>query len=222
MNIVFLTGLPRSGSTLFCSILAQNPDIHTGRLSNLCDLMWNAQYGLNNYAGISGKPADNHNYIISKLPDLYYEGNNKKVIIDQCRGWTLPPNFDLITKYINTNPKILCLTRDIDDVRKSYENLFLENERNDFSGSGYELELMRNVSAVEYAKTLPQEFVHFINYNELVLNTLDVLKNVYSFIGEKVFNHDLENIVCNFEDDESHGGLLGLHTVRNTIGFRTN
>lgn len=220
MNIVFFGGLPRSGSTLLCSILSQNPEICTGRISNLCDLMWNAQWSLDNYAGFSGLPAKNHGYIMSNLPEIYYKDDLDKTIIDQCRAWTLPANLSMITRYITPEPKVICLTRDIDEIRNSYINLFLENGRNDFEGSGYETELMRNISAVENAKTLPEKNVHWVNYNDLVLDTENTLQKIYSFLEKESYKHDLKNIICDFENNELHNGLSGLHTVRKEIGFR--
>jgi sulfotransferase len=220
LNIVFLTGLPRSGSTLLCSILSQNKKIAAGRISNLCDVMWSAQTSLNNYASISGVQATNNDLILSELPKLYYFQDQAKVIFDQCRAWTLPANLQMIIQHITYEPKIVCLTREIKEIEQSYVDLFARNGRNDFVGSAYENELIRNVAAVEYAKKLPQEWVHWIDYNDLVESTESVLDGIYSFIGQERFDHDLENIVCDFSDSESSGGLIGLHDVRKQIGFR--
>jgi sulfotransferase len=217
-----LAGLPRSGSTLLCSILSQNPEIVAGRISNLCDLMWNAKVSLENYKFISGQAATNHDLVLSKLPELYYSGNDDKLVFDQCRAWTLPANVQMILNHLDEAPKIVCLTRDIDEVKRSYVDLFERNGRNDFVGSGYENELIRNVAAVEYARELPEGWVHWIQYNELVESTDRVLDDLYYFIGQARFDHDLENIVCDFSDSESVGGLIGLHDVRKKIGFRNS
>ena len=220
MDIAFLTGLPRSGSTLLCSILSQNPKIVSGRISNLCDLMWNAQWSLDNYAGFTGKQADNHDQILSSIPGSYYAGHEEKIVIDQCRAWTIPANMAMITKFISDDPRIICLTRDEEEVRQSYRNLFSRNGRTDFDGSGFEEELMRNIFAVENAKTLPKNWVHFVEYNDLVSDTENVLRDIYKFLNKDFFEHDLENIVCSFEDNESITGLVGLHEVRSSVGFR--
>ncbi len=38
-NIYFLSGLPRSGSTVLAAILSQNPNIHATSTSNLLDTL---------------------------------------------------------------------------------------------------------------------------------------------------------------------------------------
>lgn len=39
-NFIGVTGLPRSGSTLLCQLLAQHPDLHgDGRSSALCNTL---------------------------------------------------------------------------------------------------------------------------------------------------------------------------------------
>ena len=39
-TIHFISGLPRSGSTLLCNILAQNPRFHTTATSGIMDIMF--------------------------------------------------------------------------------------------------------------------------------------------------------------------------------------
>jgi sulfotransferase len=182
--------------------------------------MWNAQTSLNNYKTISGKQATNHSLILSSLPNIYYADVKQKTVIDQCRAWTLPANIDMITSHITTKPKIICLVRGQEEVRNSYFSLFKRNNRNDFIGSGYEQELFRNIAAVENAKQLPEGWVHWVEYEELINSTEQVLDGLYSFIGEDTYQHDLENIVCNFADSELASGLIGLHEVRAKIERR--
>ncbi len=43
-NFYFISGLPRTGSTLLSSILYQNPLIHTEGNSALCQLMWDIMF----------------------------------------------------------------------------------------------------------------------------------------------------------------------------------
>lgn len=177
---------------------------------------------LENYRFISGQAATNHDLVLSKLPELYYSGNDDKLIFDQCRAWTLPANMQMIVDHIDKAPKIVCLTRNIEEVERSYVDLFERNGRNDFVGSGYENELIRNIAAVEHARELPEGWVHWIQYNELVESTDRVLDDLYSFVDQARFDHDLQNIVCDFSDSESVGGLVGLHDVRKKIGFRNS
>ena len=42
MEMVFLAGLPRTGSTVLSAVLSQNPDIYAGTNSPVCQLMIDA------------------------------------------------------------------------------------------------------------------------------------------------------------------------------------
>jgi sulfotransferase len=42
----FLSGLPRSGSTLLGSLLNQNPEVHSGPNSPICGMMWHLEQSI--------------------------------------------------------------------------------------------------------------------------------------------------------------------------------
>ena len=182
--------------------------------------MWNAQLSLDTYKSISGQAADNHDVIMSALPTLYYSHASDRLVIDHCRAWTMPANMHMMTRYITDRPRIICLSRDIKAVERSYIDLFRRNGRDDFYGSEYEQELFRNRAAVQHARSLPARWVHWVEYDDLVTSPIDVLDGIYAFLGLKMFQHDLENIVCDFANSESSSGLVGLHDVRRSVAFR--
>lgn len=213
----FIAGTPRSGSTLLVSLLSQNPLFKTGRLSGLCELMWQTKSVFDSYASQTGQPATFANETIASLPYLYH-GNNGKIVFDFCRGWMNVANLDIIRKYITNQPKIICPYRNIDDVIDSYIKLFARNGRGDFCESSFYTEMLNNFHYLELALKSNDDCFLFIDYKDLVDSPLLVVKRIYSFLDIQFFEHDFMNIVCDFSDSESVHGLIGLHDVRREIG----
>lgn len=191
-------------------------------MSALCELMWQTKAVFDSYAASTGKPAEYADSTISALPGLYYQNDNESIIFDFCRSWTKQANLDLIYKYITDKPKIICPFRDKLEVINSYQKLFELNNRSDFFESGFYYEMINNFDSLEHAMGLGDERFLFINYKDLVVNSKEVFKNIYSFINIELFEHDFDNVICKFSDNEAVSGLIGLYDVRRKIGFRNN
>jgi sulfotransferase len=220
-NLAFIAGTPRSGSTLLVSILAQNPKLKAGRMSSLCELMWQTKSVLDSYATATGQQAENHDGIIASIPGSYYQDVDKEIVFDFCRSWTKQANLDLISKYITNRPKIICPFRDKNEVINSYQKLFESNNRTDFFESGFYYEMLDNFDSLEYAMNLNDKRFLFIDYKNLVESPQLVFDNIYLFLGMESFDHDFNNIVCSFTENEMVTGLIGLHDLRKTISWRS-
>jgi len=226
-QFVALSGLPRSGSTLLSAILHQNPDIYAEGNSAVCQLMWDMQQSCET---TSKEQLDaNYRYdtayqLVKAIPDIYYQNTTRPIVVDKCRSWTLPANQDLLRRYVTDTPKTIVLTRPTDEILNSFESLHKLNNK-PFDANEYLREdsepLMRSLRGVEWAKQVNQGEFLFIDYAELVADTNEVLDKIYSFIGAKRFEHDLENIENTLPENDAVYGLLGMHDVRKTIKLRT-
>jgi sulfotransferase len=219
VKLHFLSGLPRSGSTLLTTLLYQNPLIHTEGVSALCDLMWNAQRSLDCDAIKSAHKQQIAENIVTSLPAMYYSNTTRPIVIDKCRAWTLPLNVKMLKHYYT--PKIICCVRDIDEVVQSFVSLFERNGRNDFFGSPFESELQMAQAGLKSAiESNDTDTFLLVDYNDLIGDTQRELDRIYKFLGMKSFQHDLANIVTMNPVKDSVYGLEGMHYVRNTIGKR--
>jgi sulfotransferase len=228
----FLSGLPRSGSTMLSAILSQNPEIHAEGNSGLCQIMWDIHQSCTVHS-LEQLKANNRfeklpKEIASQIPHLYYKDSEESIIIDKCRAWTLPMNTDLIKNYITNDYKIIVLERPIVEVVKSFLRVHQENpltfnmkyiedlliQNNDV--------LMKPLQGIVWAKENNQNnnFL-FINYNELTFYPEETIKKIYDFCGWEYFNHDFTNIIPKYpENDFSAYGLKNLHEVRPKIEKR--
>jgi sulfotransferase len=221
-DIFFLSGLPRTGSTLLTSILSQNLNIHTEGNSALCQLMWDMKVSCETTQQINNKPGL-QDKLISEIPNIFYE-NTSGYIIDKCRSWTMPANLDLIEKYITKTPKIIVMVRPIIDIVKSFVFIRQMNNWKDpevgLLDDGSE-PIMRSLIGVRYAKQINTGQFLFIEYDDLINNTKNTLDNIYNFLGLPTYSHNLDNIInLNSEADEELN-MIGLHDIRSTITRRS-
>ena len=95
----FLSGLPRTGSTLLSSLLSQNDKIYAGGNSPVCQLMWDMQVSVNTTSReqiLANNKLNIANNMISNIPNLYYEDVKQGIIVDKCRSWTISENVNII------------------------------------------------------------------------------------------------------------------------------
>ena len=120
----FISGLPRSGSTLVSAILRQNPRFHAGISSSLCPLFTSAMNIMagEGHALISGERREN---VLRGLFDSWAadlpEG---AVMFDTNRLWTarLPALLAIMP-----DAKIICTVRSVAAIMDSIERLIRAN-----------------------------------------------------------------------------------------------
>lgn len=221
LDITFLTGLPRTGSTLLTSILSQNSAIHTEGNSALCQLMWDTQVSCWNTEQVKNKP-NIENTLLKSLPELFYK-NVSGHIIDKCRSWTMPDNLDLIDKYITKEPKFIVMLRSITDIVKSFVYVRTlngwENAEQGLLDTNSE-PIMRSFNGVKHALSINKGQFLFVQYEDLVNNPNETINNIYDFLGWQHYQHDFERIENKTPENDEHLKLIGLHDIRQTLGKR--
>lgn len=224
-KIFFLSGLKRTGSTLLGSILSQNKNIFVSGNSPLLQIMWEANetiYSTDTYASIMANSCINEcQDIIKEMPKVFYKNKDYNFIIDKNPYWAHPNNFKLIKEYIDKNPKIIIMVRDIRDVTKSIFNIYKENninfdQNNIFSDN--KNAIVAQVDGIEWAKNNNQNnnFL-FIDYEELVINTENIIKKIYNFYEIKKYDHSFDFIENKNKENDEYYGLKNLHKVRPQI-----
>ena len=225
-QFVCLSGLPRSGSTLLSAILCQNPKIHAEGNSAVCQLMWDMKQSLLNNCN-EQIIANNRNHtiynLISNIPNIYYKDIdiNEKIIVDKCRTWTLHDNVEILKKYVDNNIKIIVLERPIVEIVNSIVKLYRKNNRIIDVEKLLDIEtepIMRPFAGIINAKknNLDNNFL-FISYKELIENTEETIKKIYNFCNWEYFNHDFNNIISKYKENDEIYGLNGFHDVFSKI-----
>ena len=210
----FLSGMPRTGNTLLSALLNQNPKMYSSPLSPVCEQMHRLNVTLQEPNALRNEENfERTKYILNNYIQNFYSDVNKPIIFDREKYWLSPPNLDLIFNYITPNPKIIFTVRNYVDVLASYVNLSLADIEYEIEKQylcikdlpRYDLVaeyLSRTNSSLDLSmlcirtglKEEYKKYVHFIDYNDLVTFPEQTLKDMYFFLEEEPFKHDLNNI----------------------------
>ena len=226
MTFVALSGLPRTGSTLLSAILSQNPDVHAEGNSAVCQLMWDMQQSCEGAASeqlhANNRQATQDD-LVRAIPAIYYKNTTATHIVDKCRSWTLPDNMAMIRRYITDRPKVIVLTRPIDEIVQSFVRLRQDNGWADPEAGLLDPmsePIMRSQFGVEHARATNQGEFLFIEYAQLVDDTAAVIDSIYEFCEWEPFAHSFTGIKNKHQENDLVYGLLGQHEIRSEIGRR--
>jgi len=232
-RVHFISGLPRSGSTLLAGILRQNPDFHAAMSSPVAALM-NATLEQTS-AGSEFAPffdEARRKGLCRALFDAYYQGESgKRVIFDTNRIWTarLHQLVELFDDF-----KVICCVRNPAWVMDSFERIYRKNPF-DYSrmftpgnrATVYSrCEALVNAGgAVGSAWTALKEAYYgefskrllLVDYDLLVHRPARTIELVYQFLGEPTCTHDFDNVDYAANEFDSHLGVKGLHAVRRKV-----
>ena len=237
-KLFFLVALPRSGNTLFASIMNQNPEIACTANSVTLEIMKNlflikTTDTFKNFPDY--KSLDN---VMDNVFTNYYQQWPQRIIIDRGPALTSanPGNFELIQKHFKPGFKCIVLLRDLMEVFASYMKWYTENPNsfvNKFGKTDEEklLGLMKEEGAiVKDLKAIKNSYnyfnsCHYVRYDDIVTNPEKEFKKIYKFLDEPYYPHYFENLKqININDIEYDDTVVGknMHTIRTTVRKKTN
>ena len=207
-KLFFLVAMPRSGNTVFASLINQNPEIVCTANSITLEIMKDL-YLLKTTDVFQNFPDHKSlNNIMDVVYDLYYKDWPQQIIID--RGPVLatgnPGNFELIKIHYKRPFKCIVLLRDLMDVLASYMRWYTENpdafpNRNNLKNDEEKLLYIMNkdgavakdLEAIKNAFNYP-DICHFVKYDDLMTNPTEELQKIYKFLEEPYYPHYFENL----------------------------
>jgi sulfotransferase len=234
-GIHFISGLPRSGSTLLAAILRQNPRFHAGMTSPV-GAMYLALEGAmsrRNEAAVFIEEAQRRD-ILKGLFDNYYRSlQQEKLVFDTNRIWCakLPGLTQLFP-----NARIVCCVRDVGWIMDSIERLVRKNAF-ELSGMfgfepgstvytrvnrvatsdgmvGYALDALKDGFFGEQASKMI-----LVEYEALARAPRSTLDHLYTLLNEPPFEHDLEHVDYKADEFDLALGTPGLHTIRPKVDW---
>lgn len=230
-QLFFLVALPRSGNTLFTSIINQNPEIvatpNSITLEIMKDLFLLKETDVfQNYP--DHRSLDN---VLDIVYDTYYKDWPQRIIIDRGPVMT-PGNFALMQKHFKRPFKCIVLLRDLMDVLASYMKWYTENSdafpnRFNLKNDDEKLSMVMNtkgavakdLDAIKNAFNYP-DICCFVKYDDLVAQPEKEFRKIYQFLGEPYFNHkfeDLQQIEVNgMKYDDTIVGK-NMHKIRSVV-----
>lgn len=232
----FISGLPRSGSTLLAGILRQNPRFHAAMSSPVAGLVNGAleQMGANSES-YSFFDEQKRKVICKALIDAYYTDKDHPVIFDTNRHWTarLHQLVELVDDF-----KVICCVRNPAWIMDSFETIYRKNPfdySRMFNAASRQTVYSRCESlinaggAVGTAWTALKEAYYgefsdrllLVDYDLLTQHPARALELIYRFINEPLFTHDFDNVDYSENEFDQNLGVKGLHSVKKKVEFKS-
>ncbi|GFZ90066.1 sulfotransferase family protein [Dyella caseinilytica] len=228
-SIHFISGLPRSGSTLLAALLRQNPRFHAGMsspLAGMANVMLGEMSDRNEFSLFITD--EQRRRVLRGLFENYYgEEFNADVIFDTSRTWCakLPMLCGLLPSL-----KVIACVRHVSWIIDSLERVIRDNALRPSSifnfqpgGTVYSRAegLANGEGMVGYAYNALKEAFYgehaqhlmVLQYETLVRDPPKAMAAVYDFIGQPPFQHDFDNVHFDAEAFDARAGTPGLHAV---------
>ena len=204
-KLFFLVAMPRSGNTLFSTVMSQNPKIaataNSITLEIMKDLFLLKQTDVfKNFQ--DHKSLDN---VLDSVYDTYYKDWPQKIIIDRGPVMT-SGNFALMQKHYKRPFKCIVLLRDVMDVLASYMQWYTQNldafpNKFNLKNDDEKLSMIMNkngavakeLESIKNAYNYPA-ICHFVKYDDLVANPEQEFRKIYEFMEEPYYPHYFENL----------------------------
>jgi sulfotransferase len=231
----FISGLPRAGSTLLGAILRQNPRFHAGMTSPVGGLFMALQGAMSrrNEGAVFIDEPRKRELLKGVFSNFYYSVHPKQLVFDTNRAWCtkLPTLVRLFPQ-----AKVICCVRHVPWIMDSIERLIRQNAFELSGIFGYEasntvytrvarlaasdglvgfaIDALREAFWGEYADRLI-----LVGYEALAKQPEDTLRQLYEFLDEPWYDHDLDNVEYEADEFDLALGTPNLHTVRRKVGW---
>ena len=234
-GIHFISGLPRSGSTLLAALLRQNPRFHA-MMTSPVGAIYLAMLGAvsrKNEAAVFIDEEQKRELLLGVFRGYYHAIGAEKVVFDTNRLWC--SKMPHVVQHF-PRAKVICCARHVSWIMDSIERLERRNVF-DLSGIfgydaggtvftrvnrlaandgmvGFSLDALREAFFGGYGDQLI-----FVTYEALTRDPAGTMERIYDFIGEDRFGHDFDNVEYEAHDFDAAIGSPGLHTVRRKVEF---
>ena len=232
-DIHFISGLPRSGSTLLAALLRQNQRLHASMSSPVGSLFTALlrQMSQDNETSVFIDDAQRQAILTAVFDAYYHREHPTKVVFDTNRLWcsklaTLTALFP--------DAKVICCVRHVPWILDSIERLIRRNRFEpskifNFDPGGTVYSRVEGfgsgIGMVGFAWNALREGFFGEQSDRMLLLTYETLTSdpkramdaVYDIIGEQPFAHDFENAQYDATEFDARLGTPGLHTVGKVV-----
>lgn len=226
----FLSGLPRSGSTVLASILNQNPSVYVTPTSPMLNVAVKMQEAW------ASDPTVKANYFEEQINNLtrailpaFWAHRPEPIIIDKGRGWA--KNMPNASALFGKPMKAIVMERDLPSIMASWltlirkqENCFVDKkliadgrsvtDENRMGEMWFNMVKDCMEGLYQIKVEAPNQIV-VVKYDDLMANPDHELERIEQFLQLPAFNYDFDNIENDTQDDDLVAwGFVGLHTIR--------
>ena len=232
-GIHFISGLPRSGSTLLSALLLQNPAVHAGITSPLGSLAGAVLRDLSagNETSVFVDDEQRAALLRGLFDNYYFRIHPGQTVFDTNRVWCV--RLHMISSLF-PQAKVICCVRNIAWVLDSIERLLRQNRFElskifDFDAAGTVYSradgLISRSGMVGFAVNALKQAMHspeadrllLLSYETLTREPAYAMQAIYEFTGLAPFAHDFERVQFDAAEFDARLGTPGLHTVGRAV-----
>jgi sulfotransferase len=229
-GIHFISGLPRSGSTLLAAVLRQNPRFHAAMTSPVGAMYMALESAMSrrNETAVFINEVQRRDVLGGLFANYYREIQESRLVFDTNRLWCtkLPGLTRLFPE-----ARVVCCVRDVAWIMDSIERLARRNAFEPSGMFGFETgstvftrinRLSSNEGLVGFAMDALKEAFFgeqadrliLVEYEALARAPRTTIEHLYSLLNEPPFPHDFDNIEYAADEFDLALGAPGLHTIR--------
>jgi len=229
--------MPRSGNTLFASIINQNPKVACTANSITLEIMKDMFLLKQTDLFLNYKDHKSLDNILSSVFQNYYKDWPQDIIIDRGPAMT-DGNFMLLQKHLGQPVKCIVLWRDLLDVLASFIKWF-ENEPTAYPnkyGKNIEEKLImlmndngpiaKELKSIQNAmKPENQKHCFFIRYEHLIKEPEPTIQGIYEFLETDYYPHRFDSLdQFNLNGIAYDDNVVGknLHTIKTELKLEEN
>lgn len=234
----FISGLPRSGSTLIANLFKQNPQTHGEAVSSLASIIgsvnasWNSIEANQEYENPQAKKG-----VLKSIFQGYYNHIDKPIILDKDRGWI--PLIAQVETILERQVKIVVCVRNPAEILSSFERMRKENPLF-FTRVDAALKEGSSIASRAYYYAGPDgalgmahrnlkdsvtmgylDRLLFVDYNRFCNSPKSQTKRIYDFLELPQYDHDFESIQQVEKYNDNAIGLPNLHKIKPSIDRTT-
>jgi hypothetical protein len=228
-NIYFLSGLPRSGSTVLAAILNQHPSVHATATSGLLDILIGTLKAWNDSLNIKASQPDKEanaleiQRILRGVCEEKYSTINKPIILDKARGWSSDINIPTMAKVLGHKPKIIATVRNIPDVVASFVRVAKPEDKYKFLRESDLIDHVReSYKSLLTGLRFAPECILIVDYDDLIRDPKSQLDRIHEFLDLQSFDYDFNNLdgTSLKELDEEVWEVKGLHDIKPKLEYQ--
>jgi sulfotransferase len=238
-RFVGVAGLPRSGSTLLCQLLAEHPHVHSdGHSSPLCSTLLRLRHGISDdefflsQLDVDFERVYEHlRAATSAFVRAWHHDCDKPVVVDKNRGWLR--NFEYLLA-LEPEARLLVCVRELGQVYGSVEAQhqrtilmdFPDHTANHdrynradalFAKDGVIGNPLRAVEAVQDLPAATQQRIHLVVFERLMRDPLTEMTAIYKWLDLEPHRFDPKHLHARPNESDSHYRHKYLHRQRDFV-----
>ncbi len=238
-HVLYVTGLPRAGSTLLCQLLDHHPEVDSpGHSSPLAQMLLGLRYQLSDndffLAQLDADFARGYGRLLSAYRGLmagWFADCDRPWVVDKARAWL--QHLELV-RAIDPDFKMLVCIRELGQIYGSIEDRHQQTIALDFpdhlanlSREARALKLfdvdgviggpLRAIEALQDVDARLQEQLYYVVFEDLVENPETVMQGIWQWLGLPRVEMDFQNLRLQPQESDSYYRFKYPHTRRSAI-----